>query len=93
MAAQIRVPGHGGAGVAGEGGELVDVAGILPPRDPLHHLAADAVILPGVVGQHVHALLPGKLPYHRHRFGAAHLDRVQNLVGYAGWRRLREKTT
>ena len=91
MAAQVRVPGHGRAGVAGERGELVNVAGVFPPRDPPHHLAADPVILAGVVRQHVHALLPGKLPDHRHRFGAAHFDGVQNLVGYAGWRRLREK--
>ena len=93
MAAQVRVPGHRGAGVPGERGELVDVAGILAPGDPLHHLAADAVIFPGVVGQHVHALLPWKLPHHRLRFRAADLDGIQDLVGHARWRRLREKAT
>ena len=57
VAAQVRMPRHGRTGIAGEGGELVNVAGVFPPRDALHDLTADAVILAGVVRQDVHALL------------------------------------
>ncbi len=86
VAAQMRVPRHRRAGVAGEGGELVHVAGVLSTRDALHDLAADAVILAGVVRQHVHALLARQLSHHRLGVRAAHLDGVENLVRYAGKR-------
>ena len=57
VAAQMRVPRHRRAGVAGEGRELVNVAGVRRSRDALHDVAADAVELARVSGQNVHALL------------------------------------
>ncbi len=91
VAAQMRMTRHGRPGVAGKGRQLVDVARVLAPGDALHHLAADAVELAGVVRQHVHPLLPGELPHHRDGFRAAHFHWVQDLVRHAGERRLREQ--
>ncbi len=93
VTAQMRVPWHRRPGVTGEGGELVDVAGVGRPCDPFHDVAADAVEFAGVGGQDVHALLSRQLPDERHGLGATDLDRVEDLVGYAGQRCLREQAT
>ncbi len=92
VAAQMRMPRHRRTRVAGEGRELVNVAGIRRSRDAFHGVAADAVELSGVSGQNVHAFLPGQLAHDRLGVGAADFDGVEDLVGDADQLGLREQT-
>ncbi len=84
MTAEMRVPRHHRASPACKGHELVDAACFHRTRDPRHHVSADEIVLARVGGQHVHAPRAGQPADDRHRFVAADLDGIQDLVGYVG---------
>ncbi len=68
----------------------MNIARVGRAGDALHDLTADAVIFAGVGRQHIHALLARQPSDDRFGLRSAHLHGVENLVGHAGKRRLRE---
>ena len=57
-----EMPRHRGTCIAGKGRQLVNIAGVLAPRDALHDLAPNAVKLARIVRQHYMRFWPGSMP-------------------------------